>query len=419
MEQEIRFCTTPDGVRIAYALVGEGPPLVATPWSWQSIRFEMEDTYGGPFFQPLARRYKVIHYDRRGVGLSDRERVDFTTEADVRDLETVVDHLGLKRFALMGSFHLGPAAIAYSARHPRRVSRLILYGTYACGQELTRDEIKVSITAMMRSHWGMASRTLANLVAPGAEGEVLERIAHVYRESATGEMAARLLEMAYNTDVVGFLPGVKAPTLVLHRRETRAVPFRLCRELASLLPNARLETVEGTLYWPWLGDADSVVKAIFKFLEEEERVERPARRSRTRALEGLVTILFTDMEGSTAVTQRLGDAGAQEVLRTHNSIVREALKAHDGSEIKHTGDGVMASFSTASKALDCAVAVQRAFASRNDANPQEAIRVRVGLNVGEPVAEEHDLFGTAVQMAARIHDWCEWGITAALPYEPE
>jgi len=116
---------------------------------------------------------------------------------------------------------------------------------------------------------------------------------------------------------------------------------------------------------------------------------------------GTVTILFTDMEGSTSLTQRLGDAKAQEVLRTHNRIVRDALKAHTGSEIKHTGDGIMASFSSATRALECAIAMQRAFAAHNEA-AEEPIRVRIGLNAGEPVAEEKDLFGTAVQLAARI-----------------
>jgi class 3 adenylate cyclase len=129
------------------------------------------------------------------------------------------------------------------------------------------------------------------------------------------------------------------------------------------------------------------------------------------AHEDIVTILFTDMEGSTILTQRLGDAKAQEILRTHNSIVREALKAHNGSEIKHTGDGIMASFSSAARALECAIAMQRAFAEHNEAaaarpstgsGRAEVIRVRMGLNAGEPVAEEEDLFGTAVQLAARV-----------------
>ena len=117
---------------------------------------------------------------------------------------------------------------------------------------------------------------------------------------------------------------------------------------------------------------------------------------------GLVTILFTDMEGSTSLTQRLGDASAQEVLRLHNGIVREALGAHGGAEIKHTGDGIMASLTSTSHALNCSIAIQRAFARYNESNQPIPIRVRIGLNTGEPVAEDQDLFGTVVQVAARI-----------------
>ena len=254
MEREIRFCTSADGPRIAYVTLGEGPrQLVVTPWSWQSISSELDDTYGGPFYNSLAEHCRVVSYDRRGVGLSDRERDDFTFEADVRDLETVVDHLGLKRFILLGNFHLGPAAIAYAARFPQRVSRLILYGTYASGSDITRDDVKASITSMLRSHWGIGSRTLADTTAPGLEGETLDRIAHIYRESVTGDMAANLLEMAYSTDVTELLPKVTMPTLVLHRQGDRAVPFGLSRELTSGLPNARLVPLDGSVHWPWYG----------------------------------------------------------------------------------------------------------------------------------------------------------------------
>ncbi len=400
MEPQIRFCTSSDGVRIAYATVGQGPPLITTPSNWESTTFVLQNRVGGRFYEALAKRHTVIRYDRRGVGLSDRERTDFTLQADLEDLETVADGLALKRFALMGSFHLGPAAIAYAARHPHRISRLILYGTYACGRVLTREDVKTSLTSMVRSHWGIASRTLADIAAPGVGGEMLEAIARAARESATGEMVAKLLEMAYATDVVELLPKVKAPTLVLHRRGDRAILFRLSRELASVLPAARLVALEGTIHWPWFGDSDSVLRAIDEFLGEGE-VAAAEAAAPSREAGGLVTIIFTDVEGSTALTQRLGDAKAREVLRMHERIVRDALKAHRGSEVKTMGDGFMASFASATRALECAIAMQRAFAAHNE-SAEEPIRVRIGLNAGEPIAEEEDLFGTAVILAARI-----------------
>jgi class 3 adenylate cyclase len=146
------------------------------------------------------------------------------------------------------------------------------------------------------------------------------------------------------------------------------------------------------------------LRAVRDFLgdrDDREPVERPRGR-------GSVTILFTDMESSTPLTSRLGDEGAQELVRAHNRIVREALQRHRGTEIKHTGDGIMASFASATAALECAVDIQRLVAARND-EADVGFRVRIGLNAGEPVAEESDLFGTAVQLAARIRDHAQAG----------
>jgi class 3 adenylate cyclase len=156
--------------------------------------------------------------------------------------------------------------------------------------------------------------------------------------------------------------------------------------------------LEGDIGHPMLGDV-SYIETVIRFLDEG-RGQPSAAQAPPAA--GLVTILFTDIEGSTTLTQHLGDAKAQDLLRSHNTIVREALKAHGGSEIKHTGDGIMASFVSVSGALGCAIAIQRAVAARAEEHPDIPLRVRIGLNAGEPVAEDEDLFGTAVQLAARV-----------------
>jgi class 3 adenylate cyclase len=233
------------------------------------------------------------------------------------------------------------------------------------------------------------------MVAGWKADEEAHRFAALMREGATLET----LEAIPGLDVTDLLPQVKAPTLVLHRREARFPDTELVKGLTSRIPDARLVLLEGASLLPFVGDMESVVRAIDEFLGlEVADVLQPVGPRRAG---GLMTILFTDMEGSTTLTQRLGDAKAQEVLRTHNTIVRHALKAHSGSEIKHTGDGIMASFASASRALECAIAIQRAFAQHNE-SAEEPIRVRIGLNAGEPIAEEEDLFGTAVQLAARV-----------------
>ena len=398
MEQHIRFCTSSDGTRIAYATVGQGPALVCPPGWVSHLELNWEHEPCRAFYETLGRHHTVVLYDKHGTGLSDRDRTDFCLEADVRGLEAVIDHLRLKRLALLGASQSGPVTVAYAVKHARHLTHLILYGTYARGGAITTGEFKASILSLVRAHWGVGSKALADIFVPGADAVTSEWLARLQRGSATTEMAARLLALVYEVNVSDLLSRVRVATLVMHRQRDRAMPFRLGRELAALIPNARFVPLEGTIHLPWLGDADSVLRAIQQFLGEGE--ETVAGREPTAA--GAVhTILFTDMEGSTSLTQRLGDAKAQEVLRTHNRIVRDALKAHTGSEIKHTGDGIMASFSSATRALECAIAIQRAFAEHSE-SAEEPIRVRVGLNAGEPIPEEADLFGTAVQLAARI-----------------
>jgi class 3 adenylate cyclase len=192
------------------------------------------------------------------------------------------------------------------------------------------------------------------------------------------------------------------PVLVLHRREDDAVEFEMGRELAALLPHGHFVPLAGNAHTPFFGDTDAILDAVNDFLATQDGHRTPSPAvSDAVTPSGLQTILFTDMEGSTGLTQRLGDDRAQELVRVHNNLVRDCLRAHGGTEIKQTGDGIMATFPLASRALDCAVAIQMAFAEHN-AGTNDEVRVRIGLNAGEPVAEEEDLFGAAVQMAARV-----------------
>jgi class 3 adenylate cyclase/alpha-beta hydrolase superfamily lysophospholipase len=401
MEQEIRFCTTSDGVRIAYATLGQGsPPLLLIPDWFSPFKNIAHEPRVASFFQELAARHQLILFDRRGTGMSDREVSDFTRGALVKDLEAVIDHLKLRRVALYASDLAGPIAVEYAFRHPNTVSHLILSGCYARGLDLGRQEAAQALIRLMRSGWDVAAEMWPALAMPGADQESARRYFTALRESCSGDSAADQLEAALAEDVTDLLPEIKIPALVLHPRHDRVVPFELGRELASLMPNARLVTLEWEAHWD-PRDLTPVVEAVNEFLTPRKPTKRKPAKAAKVAPSGLVTILFTDMEGSTTLTQRLGDAGAQEVLRAHNRIIRDALKARDGSEIKHTGDGFLASFASASHALECAVAIQRAFAAHNE-SAQEPIRVRIGLNAGEPVAEDEDLFGTAVQLAARI-----------------
>ncbi|MGB8707377.1 MAG: alpha/beta fold hydrolase [Dehalococcoidia bacterium] len=266
MEQQIRFCITTDGLRLAYSTVGQGLPLVAPPGWISHQELGWQDPVFRRFGERLARHHTLVGYDRPGTGLSDRNRTDFSLDSDLRDLETVIDHLKLKRPALLGISWGGPVAVAYTARHPRRVSHLILYGTFARGAAITTEEVKTSLISLVRAHWGFGSKTLADIFMPGADAAGSELFAKFQRECATPEIAAKILELVYKTDVVHLLPSLRVPTLVLHRQRERTMPFRVGRELASLIPNAHFVPLEGRDHLPWLGDSDSVLRAIAEFL---------------------------------------------------------------------------------------------------------------------------------------------------------
>jgi class 3 adenylate cyclase len=408
MEQQIRFCTSSDGTRIAYATMGQGPPVVRIrPW-FTHLEFEWENPMWRSSIERLSARHLLIRHDGRGMGLSDHQVSDYSPEAHVRDLEAVVDALGLERFVLYGVSQGGATSITYAVRYPERVSHLILQGSFArMGWFIDTEEGQQrfqTALSLIRQGWGTDlpayRQFFTSLFMPDADAEAIRQFNEMQRISASPENAAAVLSAMRDTDVSELLSHVRAPTLVVHCRGDAIVPFESGRELAAGIPGARFLPLDGRnhVILPHEPAAEVLAEAVEEFLGEGEEAAAAAQPGAAAAVH---TILFTDMEGSTSLTQRLGDAKAQEVLRIHNTIVRDALKAHSGSEIKTMGDGFMASFTSASRALECAIAMQRAFAEHNE-SADEPIRVRIGLNAGEPVAEEEDLFGTAVQLAARI-----------------
>jgi class 3 adenylate cyclase len=394
MEPRIQYAKTKDGVNIAFCAHGKGTPLVQMWNPLSHIRQQWEVPEFRAFYERLAQKRMLVQYDNRGTGLSERDVSDFSLEALALDIAAVADRLELERFALWGNVTMGPVAIAYAARHPERVSHLVLWCSYARGSDFLKSP-EVQALARLMDNWELYTDTLAHYSFGWGGGELARQWGATIREGITQETMRAFQAQFLTFDVTDLLPQVRAPTLVLHRRQFRLVSVDAATDLASLIPNARLALLEGESGGPqW--DSQAVLDAIDEFLAEGEEAAAPGL-----AAEDIHTILFTDVEGSTALTQRLGDAKARDLLRQHERMVREALKAHGGAEVKTMGDGFMASFSSATKALECAIAMQRAFAERNE-SAEEHIKVRVGLNAGEPIAEDDDLFGTAVNRAARI-----------------
>jgi pimeloyl-ACP methyl ester carboxylesterase len=264
LEQQIRFCIATDGLRLAYSIVGQGPALVVPP-PWVSHQELIWQVPGyRRFWERLANHHTLVCYDWPGTGLSDRNRAEFSLDSELRDLETVVNHLKLKRLALLAHAFGGPVAIAYAAKYPRRISQLILYGTYARGAAITTEEVKGSVISLVQAHWGIGSKAIADILIPSDAAS--EFTARYLRECATPEVAAKIMDLSYRNDVVHLLARLRVPTLVLHRHQDRGIPFRVGRELASLIPNVRFVPLEGRDHLPWVGDFGSVLRAIAEFL---------------------------------------------------------------------------------------------------------------------------------------------------------
>jgi pimeloyl-ACP methyl ester carboxylesterase/DNA-binding CsgD family transcriptional regulator len=265
------------GRRVAYAVTGEGPALIAPAWWISHLELDWRDEAFRQLWESVAEGYTLVRYDRLGVGMSDREvrDEDLTIDGDLALLSAVVEELALDTVALVGGSSGGCAAIAFAARFPERVDRLLLYGAYADGPSITSPAVREAIVGTVRSHWGLGSRLLADIFLGDADSVEQERLARYQRDAASPETAALLLELVYRNDVQSELGEVRARTVVVHRRDDRAIPYRLGRELAAGIPTAKLIPLAGYAHFPWAGDSDSVARALRSVLAPEAAV-RPA-----------------------------------------------------------------------------------------------------------------------------------------------
>lgn len=253
MRQEVRFCTSADGVRLAYAIHGKGPPLVRTATWLTDLEFDWESPVWRHWLHGLGDGRTVLRYDERGCGLSDRDVEDFSLDARISDLEAVIDASGFDRVTLLGISHGGPLAIAYAARHPERVGRLVLYATFARGRLMRgaspadREQAQL-MTSLIRMGWGQGQpafrRLFTTLFIPDANPAQMEWFDQLQRVTAEPETAVRIRDARNHDDVTHEATQVECPTLVLHAREDALVPYAEGRLLATLIPHARFVALE-------------------------------------------------------------------------------------------------------------------------------------------------------------------------------
>ena len=253
MKQQLRFCRSFDGTRLAYALTGEGPALVKAPHWLTHLEYEAQSPIWRPWIEQLSQGRTLLRMDARGCGLSDRDVREFTFDHYVNDLEAVIDAAGLERFALFGHSQGGAIAIGYAARHPERVTHLALLGTYARGwfrRDLPPDRIAEleAQLKLVQMGWGRDDASYRGMFSaqfmPGATLEQLTSMSELQRASAPAENAARLMRSFFDIEVTDAAARIACPTLVLHGRGDRRVPFEEGRHLTSLIPDARLVPLE-------------------------------------------------------------------------------------------------------------------------------------------------------------------------------
>ncbi len=401
----IQYARTDDGVNIAYAVAGEGVPILRTPaFPFSNVAEEWDIDAYREWYEALGRLGKLVRYDARGQGLSDRDGVEYSRAASLRDMEAVAEQAGPGPFVVFGQNRYAVTAIDFSLAHPDNVLSLVLW----CPVGLDPDHVDgmEPIFEGSKSHrtWTILVRSLTAPFFGWTNPEMVRQYTNMAEECVTREsfelQVSATLATRRSASRERLHEQVRHPTLVLFRRDSLSAAE--ARAAASEIAGSRLGALSGEANPVWAGDIEPVTAALESFLRDTLVPDDETRADSVSSSGAFRTILFTDLESSTALTQKLGDAKAQDVLHGHNDIVRAALAANDGEEVKHTGDGIMASFGSAVAAVEAALAIQRDLAAGE-------IRVRIGLNAGEPIAEDHDYFGTAVQLAARICDRAEPG----------
>jgi len=394
MRPETRYAKSGD-VSIAYQVVGDGPlDLVVVPGWISNVDFAWEDPLYGDWVRRLAAFSRVILFDKRGTGLSDRDVGDSTLEERMDDLRAVLEAAGSERAAVMGFSEGGPLSMLFAATYPERVRALILYATFARASEApdypegveVRKNVEL-LRSRLENAWGQG--TTLELLAPGLTHipRAREFMGRYERMCVSPRAGRAHLGWLLEIDVRPVARTLQLPTLVVHRTDDALIRVELGRALAREIPGARYVELGGDGHPPWIGDTAALVAEIQQFLT--------GSRVRVEAERVLATVLFTDIVGSTERAVALGDRAWRDLLERHHTVVRQEIERYRGREIDSSGDGFLATFDGPARAIRCAKGIR-------DAVRSLGIEIRAGVHTGECERVDDKLAGVAVHTGARV-----------------
>jgi class 3 adenylate cyclase len=383
-----------DGIEIAYQVIGDaGPVLMGLPGLAQNIELLWEEPRAARWLRRLGSFCRVVHFDKRGTGLSARGTGLSSFPERITDLQAVMEAEGIDEAFIGGFSEGGSMSALFAATYPERTRGLILIGTtasFARREELPWNPTAESLMGLAESWseaWGQGHFT-TQMLAPSmlSDDDYVEWMARYERQSLTPRGLIDLWRMNVEIDATSVLPSIQAPTVVIHRR-AEALDLRNAEYLAANIPGARLVVVEGTDHLPWIGDQAPI-------LDEMEELITGNRRS-VSSERFLATVLFTDIVDSTAMAGRLGDASWRQLLDEHDSRTQAVVRECGGRVVNSTGDGVLATFDSPSRAIESALRLRRQLG-------RSGVEIRCGLHTGEIERRGENVGGVGVHIAARI-----------------
>jgi pimeloyl-ACP methyl ester carboxylesterase len=387
IELETRYAKSGD-VHVAYQVVGSGPlDLVFVPGFFSQVELWWEEPLCARFFERLASFSRLILFDKRGTGLSDRVAAVPTLEQRMDDVRAVMAAAGSERAAILGVSEGGPMSALFAATYPDRTAALVLYGTFAEFRSWMPPEHLEHFLHAIDATWG-TGESLPHLAPSVADDPRFRRWwARHERLGASPGAAMDLMRMNSEIDVRHVLPAIRIPTLVLHRAGDVFVDVSGGRYVAAHIPGAKYVELPGVDHPPFVGDAEAVLQEVEEFLTGVRPAPEPDRV--------LATVLFTDIVGSTERAAELGDQRWRDLLGAHHAAVRRELERFRGREVDTAGDGFLATFDGPARAVRCARAI-------HDAVRPLGIELRAGLHTGEIELLGDDIGGIAVHIAARV-----------------